>query len=143
MSFNDLTKRREIIMQHYLHPIYKQEILKPDVSYYSTQCVDELHIKWIWKDNKLMDIKWFGLGCAIFQSSSDIFVSLLIGKTKKEILNITIEYEKMINQNKKFNEKILKELVIFQNVKLQLNRLNCANMISQLILKNKFINSQN
>ena len=124
-------------MKHYSHPIHKKELERKDISKYSSQCVDELHIQFEWNGDILKTAKWDGIGCAVFQSSSDIFIGLMIGKTKKMIKNLVDNYENLINQNgKEYNKELLGELMIYQNVKAQLNRLNCANMISQAIIKN-------
>lgn len=137
MDFNNPNTRREVIMKHYSTPTLKSEIKRNDVEAFSNHCVDELHIEWEFDSDKLKTAKWDGKGCAVFQSSSDIFLELSIGKTFEEIKELANEYEKLINQDGDVNEEMLKELMVFQNVKTQLNRLHCANMISQAILKIK------
>lgn len=136
MQYNDPTVRRDLIMKHYSAPILKKELEREDINHFSTQCVDELHIQWTFERGVLKEANWNGIGCAVFQSSSDIFLIQIINKTKEEILEIAQQYENMINQNKKgWSPEIIKDLAIFENVKAQLNRLNCANMVSQSILK--------
>ena len=132
----DNNLKREIIMEHYSSPKLKTQIEKADVDHYSQQCVDELHIKWEFASDKLKSANWDGKGCAIFQSSADIFLGYAIGKTKEEIINLANKYEDMIHQREtNIDEEHLKELSVFHNVKTQLNRLYCADMISQAILK--------
>lgn len=134
-SFKDIDIKRKLIMKHYNKPLfYKEFNEKANIDSYSNQCVDQFHLKWKFKNQKLIEVFWYGKGCAIFKASIDIFLELSLNKTKHEILNLATEYEKMINQ-KSFNEKMMGKLIIFQNVKKQLNRLNCANMISQAIIK--------
>ncbi|NQZ66334.1 MAG: iron-sulfur cluster assembly scaffold protein [Mycoplasmatales bacterium] len=136
MQYNNPHIRRKIIMKHYSKPDLKEKLIKEDFSHYSSQCVDELHIKWRFDNGIIKEVNWDGKGCAVFQSSTDIFLSKIINKNRKEILEIAQNYENMINQNgQKWLESLLGELVIFENVKKQLNRLNCANMISQAIIK--------
>ncbi len=136
MQYNNPNTRRKIIMKHYSNPQLKRKLINESFSHFSTQCVDELHIKWTFKDNVLKEVYWDGQGCAVFQASTDIFLLKSINKTKNEIIEISINYENMINQNKKiWSECLLGELVIFKNVKTQLNRLKCADMVSQAILK--------
>lgn len=135
-SFKNIDTKRKLIMKHYNKPLfYKEFNEKADIVSYSNQCIDQFHIKWKFENEKLIEVFWYGKGCAIFKSSVDIFLELILNKSKKEILNLAKEYEKMINQ-KPFNEKMMQKLIIFQNVKKQLNRLHCANMISQAIIKN-------
>lgn len=135
-DYNNPNIRRELIMKHYSAPDNKEKIEKPNLSHYSNHCVDELHIKWEFSSNRLKSIKWDGIGCAVFQSSTDIFINQIKNKEKNEILRVSIEYENLINNNGEFfDERNLGDLMIFKNVKSQLNRLNCANMISQLMIK--------
>lgn len=135
-DFNNPNTRREIIMSHYSSPKLKDKLERNDLDAYSNHCVDELHIQWEFEGDRLKTAKWDGVGCAVFQSSADIFLENAIGKTKDEIQELTIQYENLINQNgKEYNEELLGELMVFKNVKVQLNRLNCANLVSQVILK--------
>ena len=136
-DYNDNNLRREIIMKHYSTPDNKESIENPDLSHFSNHCVDELHIKWEFDDNVLKMAKWDGIGCAVFQSSSDIFLNIIKNKNKDEIKKVALEYEKLINQsNEEIDLELIGDLQVFKNVKKQLNRLNCANMVSQAILKN-------
>lgn len=132
----DQKLKREVMMEHYSNPKFKGKLEKQDISYHSTQCVDELHIEWEFVSDKLKKAKWDGVGCAVFQSSADIFIELIINKSKQEIIDLAYEYENMINQsNNDYDLEKLGKLAVYSNVKSQLNRLYCANMISQAILK--------
>ena len=134
-SLKSVNAKRKLIMKHYENPLFYKEFKeKAHISAYSKQCVDQMHVKWEFNNNKLIKVSWYGKGCIIFKASVDIFLQLSLNKSKKEILNLAKEYEKMINQ-KAFNEKIVQKLIVFENVKKQLNRLYCANMISQAIIK--------
>ena len=138
MDYNDSNIRRELIMKHYSTPHLKSTLKRNDIDAYSNHCVDELHIQWEFEGDILKKANWDGQGCAVFQSSSDIFLLLSIGKSKKEIKELAINYENLINNNNEIiDESMLKDLMIYKNVKTQLNRLDCANMISQAILKIK------
>lgn len=135
-DFNNPNVRREIIMSHYSSPRLKSKLERNDLDAYSNHCVDELHIQWEFEGDRLKTAKWDGVGCAVFQSSSDIFLETAIGKTKEEIQDLAVQYENLINQNgKEYDAVLLDELMVFKNVKVQLNRLNCANLVSQVILK--------
>ncbi|MCK5806941.1 MAG: hypothetical protein KAG91_00925 [Mycoplasmataceae bacterium] len=124
-------QKRELIMKHYSTPTFKREEITSSIDHFSQQCVDELHIQ-LSKD----EVLWSGVGCAIFQSSSDIFISKIQNSSKEEILKLVENYENMINDNgESFNEELLGELLIFRDVKKHLNRLHCANMISQSLNK--------
>lgn len=134
--------RRELIMKHYSTPSFKNALSEADINAYSNHCVDELHISLTFNSNVLKTAKWDGIGCAIFQSSTDIMLGLIIGKTKEEINYLLINYENLINQiNEKVDEEAIGKLMIYSDVKAQLNRLNCANMVSQALIK--FLNNKN
>lgn len=76
-----------------------------------------------------------GQGCAIFIASVDLMIEQIKHKTLDEVTMILKNYETMIHQTGKYNNKILGNLVIFNHVKAQLNRLHCAEIIL-LALKN-------
>ncbi|MCK5867561.1 MAG: iron-sulfur cluster assembly scaffold protein [Mycoplasmataceae bacterium] len=124
-------EKRELIMKHYSTPQFKKEIANSSIDHFSQQCVDELHIEI--NGNK---ITWDGIGCAVFQSSTDIFISKIQGSKKEEIIELIENYENMINGNgKEFDVEMLGKLLIFVDVKKHLNRLHCANMVSQAFNK--------
>ena len=124
-------QKRELIMNHYSKPEFKNNDIKSNIDHFSQQCVDELHI-----EIKNDTVKWNGIGCAIFQSSTDIFISKIQGSSKENILELVEKYENMINMTAKpLDEKFLGKLLVFNDVKKHLNRLHCANMVSQAFKK--------
>lgn len=134
-DYNDNNVRREIIMEHYSKPKNKEIIEKADLSNFSNHCVDELHIKWEFDNNRVKTAKWDGIGCAVFQSSADIFIDMIKDMPKEKVIELANAYEDLINQRDSGDEQLLGDLMVFKNVKSQLNRLNCANMVSQAIIK--------
>jgi nitrogen fixation NifU-like protein len=130
-SSNELDIRRQIILDHYENPLNKIENKnKVDTKYKfsnnnSPSCIDNLTAYVLMKKQKISDIKFFGLGCAIATSSTDIMSELLKNKTKAEALKIINNYFTMIDGGK-FDNKLMGELFVFQNVNKQLNRIKCA-----------------
>ncbi|WP_033160904.1 iron-sulfur cluster assembly scaffold protein [[Mycoplasma] collis] len=139
MNFSNDDKRK-IIMDHYLNPRNKINNIDKQNSLYlhSNNCVDEIWLNLeINPNNKKVEKAEFeAIGCAVFLASSDIFLDLIKDKNIDEIKNIIINYENLIQKkNVEINKIILDKLLIFENVKTHLNRLECANMISKIITK--------
>ena len=123
---NDL--RREIILDNYNDPEYKG--LVDDNSYLkvnqnSVSCIDDLDFMVKIKDNKIIDIRFDGEACAISTSASNIMSRLLIGKSINEVKKILTNYKNMIEE-KDYDEKVLEDLVVYDNISKQPNRVNCA-----------------
>ncbi len=133
-SYNDPMVKRKIIMERYSNPVHKGEIEGVEmIERFSTQCVDKMKLFLKWENDILIDVKHDSVGCAVFLSSLDLFIDYIIGKNKEEIKEIVKNYDTMINQSGEYNKEQLDKLIIFDNVKTHLNRLLCANMISEAL----------
>ena len=128
--YNDPNKRRELIMKHYSKPSNKveQDLEWEKYDYYSDACVDEIHLFIKEENDAIEDIKFSGKGCAIFIASTDLMLNTLKGKSITEVKKIAEEYNKMIH-GQAYNQDLLDELNIFQNVEKNFNRLHCAEMV--------------
>ena len=80
------------------------------------------------------DVKFSGVGCAISTSSTDIMCNLLRNKTIDEAKKIISNYLSMIDK-KPYDEELLGELYLYENVNRQANRINCAKIGINAILK--------
>ena len=132
--YKDKNKKREIIMKHYLKPENKKNLSEVEdiINIFSEECVDELKIKITFDKEKVEKVSWDGVGCAVFKASTDIFLNTIKNKTKKELKQITEDFEKLIHGKKDYVES-LQKLNIFNNVHKQWNRLSCAKMIIRAI----------
>ena len=142
MSFknNNPELIRSIILDHYENPQYHVDDnttnkLKNYVScnVSSPSCIDNLTSHISIKNNKIKDIKFSGIGCAISTSSTDIMCNLLINKTILVAKKIINNYLNMID-NKPYDKSLLDELFCFVNVNKQANRINCAKVGIKAIL---------
>ncbi|MGL4183583.1 MAG: iron-sulfur cluster assembly scaffold protein [Metamycoplasmataceae bacterium] len=125
-------------MKHYLNPLNRKETILNIENYesayhHSDTCADDITIFIDIKNNKLF---FQGNGCAIFIASADLFIENIKNTgISIEVLNNlykkVIEKEKLTDMEK---EKI-NQLIIFENVKNQMNRYECALMISKVIEK--------
>lgn len=119
---------REIIMDYYQNPRNKRSVENKD--YLSTHlasdsCIDDIHVYAKFDGDKINDIAFDGVACAIATSSTSIMTELLIGKTIKEAKTIIENYENMIYE-RPYDEDLLQEANAFQNVHKQANRIKCA-----------------
>ena len=130
---------REIIMDHYSNPRnYREE---KDESYHtvfmdSTSCIDKIYVQAKIENDKLVDVCWHGVGCAIAKSSTSIMSELLLGKTIEEANEIITNYLAMI-QEKDYDPDLLEEAIVFMNTSRQAARIKCAtigwNGMSQIL----------
>lgn len=129
-SLDDPQLLREIIMDHYQYP--RNHGLVDDESYKkinmnSDTCIDNLDIQVKFNGDKIDDVRFDGEACAICTSSTSIMSELVIGKTKEEAQVIIDNYMNMIFE-KEYDEDILDEAIAFKNTYKQANRIKCATL---------------
>ena len=133
----DSNLRREIILENYQEPLNRgliedESYLKVNTN--SESCIDNLDFMMKIEDNVIRDIRFDGEACAISTSASSIMIQCLIGKTVKEAKDILNNYKNMI-QEKEYDEKLLGELIVYDEISKQPNRINCALLPSVAIEK--------
>ena len=124
----DSNLRREIIMDNYQDPMNRGLI--DDDSYLkvntnSESCIDNLDYMMKIDDGKIIDIRFDGEACAISTSATSIMIRSLIGKSIEEAKELLINYKNMINE-KEYDEELLGELIVYDEIYKQPNRKNCA-----------------
>ena len=124
----DQNLKKQIILEHYQYP--KNKGLIDDESYIkintnNESCVDELDIMVKFSDGKVVDIRYDGEACAICTSSASIMTDTLIGKTKEEVVDVLNNFSNMINE-KEYDEGVLEEAVVYNDIYLQPSRKKCA-----------------
>ena len=124
----DSNMRREIILDNYQEPVNRGLI--EDGSYLkvntnSESCIDNLDFMVKIENNVIKDIRFDGEACAISTSATSIMIQKLIGKTVDEVKNILENYRNMIYE-KNYDKEILGELVVYDEISKQPNRVNCA-----------------
>ncbi|MDR2369546.1 MAG: SUF system NifU family Fe-S cluster assembly protein [Mycoplasmataceae bacterium] len=131
MSFNELDIRREIILDHYENPTakvndtYKFSKLYTRAHRDSPSCIDNLTAYVKISKQKIQDVKFNGIGCAIATASTDIMANLIRNKHIDEANLLIDNYLAMID-GKKYNRKQLGDLYVFENLNKQLNRIKCG-----------------
>ena len=119
---------RSIIMDHYSNPLNKHQPTSEGyetVHMHSDNCIDDINIFLLIKDNKVVDACFDGVACTISTASTDIMCDLLKGKSKEEALYAIEQYNHMIHEEP-FDEEVLDEAVVFINTSKQAARIRCA-----------------
>lgn len=124
----DSNLRREIILDNYQDPMNRGLI--EDLNYLRTNtnsesCIDNLDFMMKIEDNIVKDIRFDGEACAISTSATSIMIRSLIGKSVEEVRAILNNYKNMINEGE-YDQKLLGELNVYDEIYKQPNRKNCA-----------------
>lgn len=125
----DANMMREIIMDHYSHPLNKY--VPNDLNVYesirmdSDSCIDDITIYLKIENDKIVEACFDGVACAISTASTDILCELIKGKTITETRYIIEQYKNMIFE-KEFDAECLDELIAFINTHKQAARIKCA-----------------
>ena len=124
----DQNMKRSIILEHYQNP--KNKGLIEDKTYIKVNmnndsCIDEVNLMVKIEDGKIKDVRFDGEACAICTSSTSIMIDTLIGKTIEEAKNIINNFYNMIDE-KKYDEEILEQANVYNDIYKQPNRKKCA-----------------
>lgn len=126
--FSNQTLMRELLMDHYQYP-HNHELVENDKylskRMNSASCIDDITVQVDIEDGLVKDVRFDGVACTISTASTSIMSDLMIGKSVEEAKKIIDEFEKMIN-NEAYDEELLQEANVFQNVYKQANRIKCA-----------------
>ena len=124
----DENVRREIILDHYQNPKNK-EIVQDNryikVNSNNESCIDNIDLYILIEEGIVKDIKFQGEACAISTSSTSIMITNLIGKTIKEAIEYINNFEAMVNEQG-YDEELLKEGIVYNEIYKQSNRKTCA-----------------
>ncbi|MBQ6539168.1 MAG: SUF system NifU family Fe-S cluster assembly protein [Bacilli bacterium] len=124
----DENLKRDIIIDNYQNPMNKELIddstyLK--VNQASESCIDNLDFMMKVEDNKIKDIRFDGEACAISTSASSIMIRSLIGKDIDYAKRLLTNYKNMIEE-KEYDKELLGELMVYDTISKQPNRIKCA-----------------
>ncbi len=133
----DKETRREIILDNYQHPMNKGLVDDETYLFQNTNndsCIDNIDMMLKQENGKIIDIVFDGEACAICTSATSIIIRSLIGKTLAEAEKIIENYQNMINE-KEYDEKLLGELNVYDEIYMQPNRKKCALLPSNAVEK--------
>ncbi|TDO19797.1 nitrogen fixation NifU-like protein [Mycoplasma testudineum] len=130
----DLNVRRKIVMENYRKCDIYNDTLKSENSDYlhSNTCADAFYINIKINNERIESTHLNHNGCAIFKASSCMYLSMIQKMTISELKIFNDNYKQLIS-GKKYDEKLMKDLYVFDNVKEHLNRITCASLISEYI----------
>lgn len=126
----DENLRREIIMENYLHPTNRKEILDDTYKKVNTRnasCIDNIDIYVKFQDEKIVDLAFQGEACAISISATSIMINNLIGKTKEEALHYITNFYQM-TKGEDFDHDLVGEGIVYSEIYKQGNRRTCATL---------------
>ncbi len=124
----DQELKREIIMDNYLNPKNKETVLDSSyekVNSNNDSCIDNIDIYVKINNDIIEDIKFDGEACAISTSSTSIMINNLIGKSVKDALDYINNFDNMVNE-KEYDEDVLNEAIVYNDIYKQNNRKHCA-----------------
>lgn len=131
----DKNLRREIILDNFQNPFHKKDCTFDGYIKINTNnesCIDNLDIYFKVEGGYIIDAYFNGEACAISTSATSIMLRRLIGKTILEAENLLKNYQNMINE-KPYDENLLEDLIVYDEIYLQPNRKNCALLPSKAI----------
>lgn len=133
----DKNIRREIILDNYQNPVNRGLTKDKDYVFQNTNsdsCIDNIDMQLKQENGVIEDIVFDGEACAICTSATSILIKTLIGKTLEEAEEIINNYKNMINE-KEYDEKVLGELIVYDEIYMQPNRKMCALLPSNAVEK--------
>ena len=134
----DSDLKRSIILDNYQNPYHRmrhdndRDYVK--LNSRNVSCIDNIDLYIKIKDNKIEEISFEGEACVISISSTSIMSRLLEGKTIDEALEIIKNYSNMIEE-KEYDQDVLEEAVVYDDVAKQPSRKKCATLSWQGLYK--------
>ena len=126
----DQNLKRSIILDNYQNP-YNKNVDDVDgyikINTNNESCIDNLDIYVKLVDNIIEDVKFDGEACVICISSTSIMIQKLIGKTIEEANVIINNYLNMIEE-KEYDEELLGELNVYNDLYKNPSRKKCATL---------------
>ena len=124
--------KRSIILENYQNSYNRQRHDNNDeyqkINSRNVSCIDNIDLYVKMNDNNTIeDITFDGEACVISISSTSIMTNLLKGKTIDEAIEIIKNFDNMIEE-KEYDEKMLEEAVVYDDVAKQPSRKKCATL---------------
>ena len=139
----DSKMKRDLILDNYQNSANRgipQDKNYKVVNSKNDSCVDNIDVAALIKNHRLEDIKFDGEACAICTSCASVMTKELHDKDIEEANIIIDNFDKMINELP-YNEDVLGELNIYNEVYKQPSRKKCALLpiraIKKIIDENK------
>jgi len=100
-------------------------------------CGDEIILYVKLEDNKVIDVKFEGIGCAISQASANLMIENIIGKSLEEVKELIENVNLMVNGSEYDKEKLglISELSEIKNYPMRIKCFLLAWKTLQLLIK--------
>lgn len=126
----DSNTKREIILDHYSHPLHKttegvEGYIK--VNSNNESCIDNIDLYLLIENDVIQDIKFDGEACAISTASTSIMIKNMIGKSIDEVEHYIHNFEAMLNEEE-YEETDFNEALVFDETYKQGNRKTCVTL---------------
>lgn len=132
MSFNHLDQLyRSVIMDHYKRPRNHGTLDDPDsitVSMNNPSCGDKIHISLKIADDKIVDVKYSGNGCAISQSSASMMTEAIKGLSLKEAHELSFDFSELVQGREHKDDLDLGDAEALRGVSQYPARIKCATL---------------
>jgi nitrogen fixation NifU-like protein len=94
-------------------------------------CGDKLHLQLKLDDHdRVVDVRFEGMGCAISTASASLMTEFIKGKTKSEIIAVMDRFHEMVTSNidREIADEGLGKLAVFGGVREYPARVKCATL---------------
>ena len=128
----------QVILEHNKKP--KNFGVLPDANRksegFNPLCGDHYTIYLKLEDDRIVDVTFDGVGCAISKASASIMTQLLKGKTKQEAEALFTEFHRLVTSEPgtPFDEENLGRLAVFSGVRDFPVRIKCATLAWHALL---------
>ena len=127
---NESNIYRDVLLKHALHPKNSGILECPDLraSAYNPLCGDELELTLTLSEDTIDECKAKVRGCSICQASASMMSELILSKTLKEAVHLSLILEESL---KKENEEVPKKLEYLRpliSMKKHKSRIKCINL---------------
>ena len=121
---------QEIILDHYRRPRNKGKAEPSDISAHDSNplCGDEIDVTAKLVDQKIVELKFDGKGCAICTASASIMTQKLVGKTLTEARQFIDGFLNMMRGETPFGGKEMGDLKALEGVLKFPVRVKCATL---------------
>ncbi|SFG93030.1 Fe-S cluster assembly sulfur transfer protein SufU [Sporolactobacillus nakayamae] len=139
MLFNNLDQLyRSVIMDHYKKP-RNRGVLEGDhcvtVNMNNPSCGDKIQVSLEIEDNKVVDVKYSGTGCAISQSSASMMTEAIKGLKVDQIHQLTFDFSEMVQGHEHNDDLDLGDAEALHGVSQYPARIKCATLAWKAVEK--------
>lgn len=123
---------QEVILDHNKSPrnYRKCESCNHDAEGYNPLCGDHIWVYIELEENKIKDISFQGMGCAISKSSASLMTTILKGKTTEEAQELFTKFHEVVTSKIGTEQDLsnLGKLAVFAGVRDYPARVKCASL---------------